>query len=104
MQQPICTKPNLWILNWKSKHFKKNERLQVHKEKSSIYIKNISNSYSKIEHLKNIFAKIGKIVFGKVFQDSNKLTYAIIVYVDAESRNVRKLSLSKQINLFYKQK
>ena len=72
-------------------HFqKKNERLQVPQENSSIYIKNIPNSYSKIEDLKNIFAKYGKIVFGKVFQDSNERPYAIIVYADAESANKAK--------------
>ena len=72
-------------------HFqKKNERLQVPQENSSIYIKNIPNSYSKIEDLKTIFAKYGKIVFGKVFQDSNERPYAIIVYADAESANKAK--------------
>ena len=54
-------------------HFqKKNERLQVPQENSSIYIKNIPNSYSKIEGLKKIFSKFGKIDFAKVFQDNNE--------------------------------
>ena len=81
-------------------HFqKKNERLQVPQENSSIYIKNIPNSYSKIEDLKNIFAKFGKIVFGKVFQDSNERPYAIIVYADAESANKAKEEMNdKQLD------
>ena len=81
-------------------HFqKKNERLQVPQENSSIYIKNIPNSYSKIEDLKNIFSKFGKIVFGKVFQDSNERPYAIIVYADAESANKAKEEMNdKQLD------
>jgi polyadenylate-binding protein len=55
-------------------HFqKKNERLQVLQENTSIYIKNIPNSHSKIEDLKAIFAKYGKIVFAKIcFQKLKK--------------------------------
>ena len=72
-------------------HFqKKNERLQVPQENSSIYIKNIPNSYSKIEDLKNLFSKYGKIVFGKLFQDNNDRPYAIIVFSEAESANKAK--------------
>ena len=72
-------------------HFqKKNERLQVPQENSSIYIKNIPNKYSKIDDLKSIFSKYGKIVFGKTFQDSNERPYAIIVFSDAESANKAK--------------
>ena len=72
-------------------HFqKKNERLQIPQENSSIYIKNIPNKYSKIEDLKQIFSKYGKIIFGKVFQDSNERPYAIIVFSDAESANKAK--------------
>ena len=72
-------------------HFqKKNERLQVPQENSSIYIKNIPNSYSKIDDLKKIFSKFGKIVFGKLFQDSNERPYAIIVFSEAESANKAK--------------
>ena len=72
-------------------HFqKKNERLQVPQENSSIYIKNIPNSYSKIEDLKKIFSKYGKIVFGKLFQDSSERPYGIIVFSEAESANKAK--------------
>ena len=72
-------------------HFqKKNERLQIPQENSSIYIKNIPSKYSKIEDLKQIFSKYGKIIFGKVFQDSNERPYAIIVFSDAESANKAK--------------
>ena len=72
-------------------HFqKKNERLQIPQENSSIYIKNIPNKYSKIDDLKQIFSKYGKIIFGKVFQDSNERPYAIIVFSDAESANKAK--------------
>ena len=81
-------------------HFqKKNERLQVPQENSSIYIKNIPNSYSKYEDLRTIFANFGKIVFGKVFQDSNERPYAIIVYADAESANKAKEEMNdKQLD------
>ena len=72
-------------------HFqKKNERLQVPQENSSIYIKNIPNKYSNIDDLKGLFTKFGKIIFGKVFQDSNERPYAIIVFSDAESANKAK--------------
>ena len=72
-------------------HFqKKNERLQVPQENSSIYIKNIPNKYSNIDDLKGLFSKFGKIIFGKVFQDSNERPYAIIVFSDAESANKAK--------------
>ena len=72
-------------------HFqKKNERLQVPQENSSIYIKNIPNKYSDIDDLKGLFTKFGKIIFGKVFQDSNERPYAIIVFSDAESANKAK--------------
>ena len=72
-------------------HFqKKNERLQIPQENSSIYIKNIPSKYSKIEDLKQIFSKYGKIIFGKVFQDNNERPYAIIVFSDAESANKAK--------------
>ena len=72
-------------------HFqKKNERLQVPQENSSIYIKNIPNKYSKIDDLIKFFTKFGKIIFGKVFQDSNERPYAIIVFSDAESANKAK--------------
>ena len=69
---------------------KKNERLQVPQENSSIYIKNIPNKYSNIDDLKGLFTKFGKIIFGKVFQDSNERPYAIIVFSDAESANKAK--------------
>ena len=89
-------------------HFqKKNERLQVPQENSSIYIKNIPSSYSKIEDLKSIFSKFGKIVFGKVFQDINERPFAIIVYADADSANKakeemndKKLNKSDENNLY----
>ena len=81
-------------------HFqKKNERLQVPQENTSIYIKNIPNTYSKIEGLKKIFSKFGKIDFAKVFQDSNERPYAIIVYSDAESANKAKEEMNdKQLD------
>ncbi len=81
-------------------HFqKKNERLQVPQENTSIYIKNIPNSYSKIDGLKKIFSKFGKIDFAKVFQDSNERPYAIIVYSDAESANKAKEEMNdKQLD------
>ena len=72
-------------------HFqRKNERLQVPQENSSIYIKNIPNKYSQLDDLKGLFTKFGKIIFGKVFQDSNERPYAIIVFSDAESANKAK--------------
>jgi polyadenylate-binding protein len=78
-------------------HFqKKNERLQVPQENSSIYIKNIPSSYSKIDDLKSIFSKFGKIVFGKVFQDMNERPFAIIVYADAESANKAKEEMNEK--------
>ena len=86
---------------------KKNERLQVPQENSSIYIKNIPNKYSKIDDLKSIFSKYGKIVFGKIFQDSNERPYAIIVFSDAESANKakdemndKKLDEKDEVNLY----
>ena len=81
-------------------HFqKKNERLQVPQENSSIYIKNIPSSYSKIDDLKSIFSKFGKIVFGKVFQDINERPFAIIVFADAESANKAKEEMNdKKLN------
>ena len=78
-------------------HFqKKNERLQVPQENSSIYIKNIPSSYSKIDDLKSIFSKFGKIVFGKVSQDMNERPFAIIVYADAESANKAKEEMNEK--------
>ena len=78
-------------------HFqKKNERLQVLQENTSIYIKNIPNSHSKIEDLKGIFAKYGKIAFAKIFQDNNERPYAIIVYADAESANKAKDEMNEK--------
>ena len=78
-------------------HFqKKNERLQVLQENTSIYIKNIPNSHSKIEDLKGIFSKYGKIAFAKIFQDNNERPYAIIVYVDAESANKAKEEMNEK--------
>ena len=72
-------------------HFqKKNERLQVPQENCSIYIKNIPSKYSKIEKLKEIFSKFGKIVFSKLFQDNNDRPYAIIVFAEAQSANKAK--------------
>ena len=78
-------------------HFqKKNERLQVPQENSSIYIKNIPNTYSKIEDLKPIFSKFGKIIFGKVFQDINERPFAIIVFADADSANKAKEEMNEK--------
>ena len=72
-------------------HFqKKNERLQVPQENCSIYIKNIPSKYSKNEKIKEIFAKFGKIVFSKLFQDSNDRPYAIVVFAEAQSANKAK--------------
>jgi len=58
--------------------------LQPPQDNSSIYIKNIPNSYTKLEDLKGIFGKFGKIVFAKIFQDSNERPFAIIVFENAE--------------------
>ena len=78
-------------------HFqKKNERLQVPQENSSIYVKNIPSSYSNIEKLKPFFTKFGKIVFGKVFQDINERPYAIIVFTNAESANKAKEEMNEK--------
>ena len=78
-------------------HFqKKNERLQVPQENSSIYVKNIPSSYSNIEKLKPFFSKFGKIVFGKVFQDQNERPYAIIVFTAAESANKAKEEMNEK--------
>jgi polyadenylate-binding protein len=81
-------------------HFqKKNERLQVPQENTSIYIKNIPNSYAKIDELKKLFSKYGKIDFAKVFQDNNERPYAIIVYSDSESANKAKEEMNdKQLD------
>jgi RNA recognition motif-containing protein len=50
-------------------HFqKKNERLQVPQENCSIYIKNIPSKYSKIEKLKEIFSKFGKLFSQSFFK------------------------------------
>ena len=89
-------------------HFqKKNERLQVPQENSSIYIKNIPNKYSKIEDLKELFSKYGKIVFSKVFQDSNERPFAIIVFAEAqnakkakEEMNDKKLDEKDEVGLY----
>ena len=89
-------------------HFqKKNERLQVPQENSSIYIKNIPNKYSKIEDLKELFSKYGKIVFSKVFQDSNERPFAIIVFAEAQSAkkakeemNDKKLDEKDEVGLY----
>lgn len=78
-------------------HFqKKNERLQVIQENSSIYIKNIPNSHSKIEDLKGVFAKYGNIALAKIFQDNNERPYAIIVYENAESANKAKDEMNEK--------
>ena len=81
-------------------HFqKKNERLQVPQENSSIYIKNIPNEYIKGNELKSLFSKFGKIVFSKIFQDSNERPYAIFVYASAESANKAKDEMNdKKLN------
>ena len=89
-------------------HFqKKNERLQVPQENSSIYIKNIPNKFSKIEDLKELFSKYGKIVFSKVFQDSNERPFAIIVFAEAqdakkakEEMNDKKLDEKDEVGLY----
>jgi len=89
-------------------HFqKKNERLQVPQENSSIYIKNIPNKFSKIEDLKELFSKYGKIVFSKVFQDSNERPFAIIVFAEAQSAkkakeemNDKKLDEKDEVGLY----
>ena len=89
-------------------HFqKKNERLQVPQENSSIYIKNNPNKYSKIEDLKELFSKYGKIVFSKVFQDSNERPFAIIVFAEAqnakkakEEMNDKKLDEKDEVGLY----
>ena len=78
---------------------KKNERLQVPQENSSIYIKNIPRSCSKLDHLKQIFAKFGKIIFVKAFQDINERPFAIIVYTSGESANKAKEEMNgKKLN------
>jgi polyadenylate-binding protein len=81
-------------------HFqKKNERLQVPQENSSIYIKNIPSEYIKGNELKTLFSKFGKIVFSKVVQDNNERPYAIFVYSSAESANKAKEEMNdKKIN------
>jgi len=81
-------------------HFqKKSERLQPPQENSTIYIKNIPSSHAKIEDLKGIFSKFGKIIFGKIFQDSNERPYAIIVYENAEIANKAKEEMNdKKLN------
>ena len=89
-------------------HFhKKNERLQVPQENSSIYIKNIPNTYSKTDDIKNIFSKFGKIIFAKVFQDNNERPFAIVVYSNGESAkkakeemNEKKLNLKDEVGLY----
>ena len=89
-------------------HFhKKNERLQVPQENSSIYIKNIPNTYSKTDEIKNIFSKFGKIIFAKVFQDNNERPFAIVVYSNGESAkkakeemNEKKLNLKDEVGLY----
>ena len=89
-------------------HFqKKNERLQVPQENSSIYIKNIPNKFSKIEDLKELFSQYGKIVFSKVFQDSNERPFAIIVFAEAqdakkakEEMNDKKLDEKDEVGLY----
>ena len=81
-------------------HFqKKNERLQSTLKNNSIYIKNIPSSIEKIEDLKKIFSKYGKVTWGKIFQDSNERPYAILVYEDSESANKAKEEMNdKKIN------
>jgi polyadenylate-binding protein len=81
-------------------HFqKKNERLQVSQENTSIYIKYIPNSYSKIEELEKLFSKFGKIDFAKIYLDINERPYAIISYSNAESANKAKEEMNdKQLD------
>ena len=73
-------------------HFqKKNERLQIPQENSSIYIKNIPDKYTTDEKIKELFSKYGKIVFGKLFKETtNDRFYAIIVYAEPQSANKAK--------------
>ncbi len=78
-------------------HFhKKNERLQVPQENSSIYIKNIPNTCSKTDEIKNIFSKFGKIIFAKVFQDNNERPFAIVVYSNGESAKKAKEEMNEK--------
>ena len=75
---------------------KKNERLQVPQENSSIYIKNIPRSCSNLDDLKKIFSKFGKIIFAKAFQDINERPFAIIVYSSGESANKAKEEMNEK--------
>ena len=67
-------------------HFKKmNERFKAPLENKSIYIKNIPSSVKKIEDLKKIFSKFGKISWGELYQDTAERPYAILDFETAES-------------------
>ena len=55
-------------------HF--HERLQVPQENTSIYIKNIPNSYAKADELKKLFSKYGKFIlqnYFKIIMDAHML-------------------------------
>ena len=72
---------------------RKNERLQAPQENCSIYIKNIPEKYTKLEELKKLFSKFGKITFSKMFKDNDRY-FAIIMYSDAESAHKAKEELN----------
>ena len=72
---------------------RKNERLQAPQENCSIYIKNIPEKYTKLDELKKLFSKFGKITFSKMFKDNDRY-FAIIMYSDAESAHKAKEELN----------
>ena len=81
-------------------HFKKmNERFKAPLENKSIYIKNIPSSVKKIEDLKKIFSKFGKISWGELYQDNAERPYAILDFETAESASKAKEEMmDKKVN------
>jgi len=72
---------------------RKNERLQAPQENCSLYIKNIPEKYTKLDELKKLFSKFGKITFSKMFKDNDRY-FAIIMYSDADSAHKAKEELN----------
>ena len=89
-------------------HFKKmNERFKAPSENKSLYIKNIPSNIKKIEEIKKIFSKFGKITWGEMYTDSSERPYAIIDFetVDAcnkakEEMNEKKLNEKDETGLY----
>ena len=78
-------------------HFKKmNERFKAPSENKSLYIKNIPSNIKKIEEIKKIFSKFGKITWGEMYTDSSERPYAIIDFETVDACNKAKEEMNEK--------